>query len=759
MGTPLKIFLSSTKIDLDQVRANVIKFLGVLKSDIISMEIFGSDETRPVDYSLRKVRECNMFIGIYAEKYGTVDKTSDKSITELEYIEAYKMLQKNSLKGLLLYSLDPEANWPVHLVDRDAQKVEKLSKFKETMQHRHTLSFFRNVEDLPLIILRDVIRKIGIGTEKVFTRKSARRIKRKSSMTQPVGMEYYGEELGRIFFGREAEVDALLEQVIKNKMSLLIGMSGIGKTSLVNAGLVNRVKAMGWHAGVIRPLTEPVKNLRQFLWDEFLEGVLPAEFDLADIVNAISVAYENEQVLIVIDQFEDMLWPGELADIERVRTNLLRIYKTGGDNVRMLVTYRGDVESKIGTIWQVISGSPRGLPRYYLGPLQDEEGKTVLESTLKALNIRIKERDGGRKSLVATVLSDLKTESFMSGHGGIYPPFMQMVLAHMFDNRDKNSGYYQAERYYSAGQSKRIIADYLMKQMEYLGADVEVGKAILIALVSSYGTKTQKTVGEVARESLIPEDKVEAILRVLVDLRLVRLVSGMYEIAHDFLAKIITSELVSVEEREAKKAKDLLASRVAVYGATHAGLTWSEHLYIYRYRNKFLFTEDEVKLLLQSYLLGNGPIWYWARNYSKSKLVGWTKELLAEGGDEIQKGGYEFLIKIGEKPDLAELANVFSDYKDQDVLAKYIRKFATVKDVELLIKLNRKRAEEVVRASQAALVGIVGKRNKSVLEKMARSNSRNTMRCFEEISRHIAKELPVKELRGELIRDHYGSAF
>jgi hypothetical protein len=186
---------------------------------------------------------------------------------------------------------------------------------------------------------------------------------------------------------------------------------------------------------------------------------------------------------------------------------------------------------------------------------------------------------------------------------------------------------------------------------------------------------------------------------------------------------------------------------VAAYEATHAGLTWSEHLYIYRYRNKFLCTDDEVKLLLQSHLLGNGPIWYWARKYSKANLVGWTKELLVEGGEEIQKGGYEFLIKIGEKPDLAELASVFSDYTDQDVLAKYIRKFATVKDVELLIKLNRKKAEEVVKASQAALVEIVGKRDKSVLEKMARSNSRNTMRCFEEISRHAASEFSTKELR------------
>ena len=98
MDSNLKIFLSSTKIDLSEVRQNIIKFLGVLRSDLIAMEIFGSDETKPVDYSLSQVRNCDIFIGVYAERYGRTDPQTGKSITELEYIEANKMLQRNQLK-------------------------------------------------------------------------------------------------------------------------------------------------------------------------------------------------------------------------------------------------------------------------------------------------------------------------------------------------------------------------------------------------------------------------------------------------------------------------------------------------------------------------------------------------------------------------------------------------------------------------------------------------------------------------------------
>ena len=60
----LKIFLSSTQIDLSEARRNIIKYLGVLESDLFAMEVFGSDESRPVDFCLSQVRKCNIFIGI-----------------------------------------------------------------------------------------------------------------------------------------------------------------------------------------------------------------------------------------------------------------------------------------------------------------------------------------------------------------------------------------------------------------------------------------------------------------------------------------------------------------------------------------------------------------------------------------------------------------------------------------------------------------------------------------------------------------------
>ena len=236
-----------------------------------------------------------------------------------------------------------------------------------------------------------------------------------------------------------------------------------------------------------------------------------------------------------------------------------------------------------------------------------------------------------------------------------------------------------------------------------------------------------------------------------------RNLDGTYEISHDFLAGTITAELVSVNEREAKKYKELLRSRAAAYTATKAILTKAEHLYIYRFRNTMLCTEEEIKLLFLSYLSGTGPISYWARRVRKSKLKSWALESMADSDLEVQRAACRFLIRLGEPPRLPDLADVFSDYKDQHELSRYIVDFATVDDIDLLIKLNRKRAEEIVDASQRSLVNIAASiyqtHLQEILPVLSSSKNPKTAKTFEAVSLRLGEILSLKSLREGLRSD------
>ena len=186
---------------------------------------------------------------------------------------------------------------------------------------------------------------------------------------------------------------------------------------------------------------------------------------------------------------------------------------------------------------------------------------------------------------------------------------------------------------------------------------------MLISLVSSYGTKNQKKIDEIVAETTHNRADVEKTLRSLIDLRIVRSINDHFEIVHDFLAKAVITDLVSTDEREAKKFKELLASRTAAYPKTKAILTRAEHIYIYRYRNKILCTEDEARLLLASYLGGNGPVHYWLKSYPKEKVATWARGLISDNDDEINRNVYRFLIEQDEEINLEEIIELYSDYK------------------------------------------------------------------------------------------------
>lgn len=83
-----------------------------------------------------------------------------------------------------------------------------------------------------------------------------------------VGQRAFGEEHGDLFFGREGVVEALQQRVEQQPFVLLTGPSGAGKTSLVMAGLVPRLRqaASGpWSLVAFRPGERPLERLAEAL--------------------------------------------------------------------------------------------------------------------------------------------------------------------------------------------------------------------------------------------------------------------------------------------------------------------------------------------------------------------------------------------------------------------------------------------------------------------------------------------------------------
>ena len=98
------------------------------------------------------------------------------------------------------------------------------------------------------------------------------------------GLEPFGEEHASFFFGRDADIERLVDAVASRPLVAVAGPSGAGKSSLVRAGLLPRLRADGVRVAELRVLPgRPV----------------PTEAELVP-------ADPGGRVVLVVDQFEEL---------------------------------------------------------------------------------------------------------------------------------------------------------------------------------------------------------------------------------------------------------------------------------------------------------------------------------------------------------------------------------------------------------------------------------------------------------------------
>lgn len=148
----MRVFVSSTYFGLKDHRAAVEEVLKRLGLSFSVMEYFGAREDEPCEASLSEIARCDLVIGIYAHRYGSVPLISNRSITEQEYDFARQ-------KGLpvLCYIVDPDYPWDSQFVDQDP----RLEKFLKRVKKEVVFCPFTSPDDLGKKVAADLGRRLA----------------------------------------------------------------------------------------------------------------------------------------------------------------------------------------------------------------------------------------------------------------------------------------------------------------------------------------------------------------------------------------------------------------------------------------------------------------------------------------------------------------------------------------------------------------------------------------------------------------------
>lgn len=149
-----RIYVSSTFTDLQQHRQAVYRSLRMMRHDVIAMEDYIATDQRPLDKCLADVEASDIYVGIFAWRYGYVPSSSNpmqKSITELEYDQARK-----AGKPCLIYMVDEKTAWPTFAIDIDSHK--HILRLRERLEKESSVSYFRSPEELANQVIIGVVR-------------------------------------------------------------------------------------------------------------------------------------------------------------------------------------------------------------------------------------------------------------------------------------------------------------------------------------------------------------------------------------------------------------------------------------------------------------------------------------------------------------------------------------------------------------------------------------------------------------------------
>jgi WD40 repeat protein len=420
----------------------------------------------------------------------------------------------------------------------------------------------------------------------------------------------------QLFFGREWETEVVAANVLASRLTVLYGPSGVGKSSLLRAGVVRALRqsadpspavaVFGTWAG--EPLVGLEEAARAAVAEALGREPADAPGGLTDRFAAWS-AELGAELCLLIDQLEELFLYHPAKEGAGGFVDLLpELVLRPGLRVNVLLGVRDDALAQLDVFKERVPGLFMNSLR--LDHLDRAAGRSAILGPLERFAV-IAGAAGAmaiEPELVDDVLDEVSTgkiEPSLAGRGAVEgaaqvarveTPYLQLVLQRLWEvERERGSPVLRQETFRSLGGAEQIVEDHLERALRALSpAEQDAAANVFDHLVTPSGTKIAHGVGDLASYASVGERELEPVLASLAGQRILRPLGEnghageRYEIFHDVLAGAVLAwrtrheaDAELAEERKRRRRSGWLAAAALVGLALMTALA----LYAFSQRN------------------------------------------------------------------------------------------------------------------------------------------------------------------------------
>jgi len=355
------------------------------------------------------------------------------------------------------------------------------------------------------------------------------------------------DDRGRLY-GREADLAVITQHALYRRSVIYTAPSGTGKTSMLRAGLLPRLEALGVHAVYLRCRADSSAALATAIWSDGASLADASTVPARDLVVStgggpaptIAAAITNwhrqrgGKLVLILDQVE-----AALGDDHFVRDVLGFAGWPADADVAVVLSIREDHLARLLARAQLIEP---GIPLVRLPPLGPEGARAAIIAPLTEARLAI------APELLDALLADLQRAAAAIGPEmgwgtapAVFPPHLQLACSVLYEELAPGDATLTLAHYKRLGGFDAIVGEHLERVLdtELTDGSDRIARALFVALVTATHERAMRPESELI--AMVGDaERVTVVLEVLRSRGLVVRVRGddgepSWELAHDSL--------------------------------------------------------------------------------------------------------------------------------------------------------------------------------------------------------------------------------